>query len=136
MNIQVPIEVVERAELNAHHRELLEQVQKGCATLIAEFENLNFSAGLEAWMSAVFACNAYVDAQAPWALRKTDPERMGAVLGTLAAAVGQLTTAVAPVVPASAARLLAYIEEGRAAGRVGQPQPIFPRLELDASEQC
>ena len=29
---------------------------------------------------AVFACNQYIDAQAPWALRKTDPERMIAVL--------------------------------------------------------
>ncbi len=41
-------------------------------------------------MAAVFACNAYVDAQAPWALRKTDPDRMAAVLGTLVAAVRQL----------------------------------------------
>ena len=49
--------------------------------------------------SAVFACNAYVDAQAPWALRKTDPERMAAVLGTLVAAVRELTAAIAPVIP-------------------------------------
>ena len=27
-------------------------------------------------MQAVFACNAYIDVQAPWALKKTDPERM------------------------------------------------------------
>ena len=38
---------------------------------------------LESWMRAVFACNAYVDEQAPWALRKTDPERMRTVLVTL-----------------------------------------------------
>jgi hypothetical protein len=31
-------------------------------------------------MAGVFACNQYIDAQAPWALRKTDPERMHAVL--------------------------------------------------------
>ena len=48
------------------------------AELDARFEDFAFSAGLEAWMAAVFACNAYVDAAAPWALRKTDPERMGA----------------------------------------------------------
>ena len=42
-----------------------------------EFERFAFSAGLEAWMSAVFACNAYVDTQAPWALRKTDPAAHG-----------------------------------------------------------
>ena len=40
------------------------------------FERFAFSSGIEAWMQAVFACNAYVDEQAPWALRKTDPERM------------------------------------------------------------
>jgi TatD DNase family protein len=34
-------------------------------------------------MRAVFACNAYIDEQAPWALRKTDPERMQTVLATL-----------------------------------------------------
>ena len=39
---------------------------------------------IEAWMKAVFACNAYVDGQAPWALRKTNPERMRRVLATLA----------------------------------------------------
>lgn len=102
-------------------------------TLRAEFAALNFSVGLESWMAAVFACNAYVDAMAPWALRKTDPERMAEVLGTLAAAVKLLTKAVEPVVPASAARLLAYIEEGERNGRVEQPQPIFPRLELEAA---
>ena len=63
-----------------------------CSTLVRRtvgeevpeaFERFAFSVGIEAWMQAVFACNAYVDAQAPWALRKTDPERMAAVLGTL-----------------------------------------------------
>src|SRR3546814_19498190 len=44
-----------------------------------EFEQLAFSIGIEDWIRAVFACNQYVDAQAPWALRKTDPERMRAV---------------------------------------------------------
>ena len=39
--------------------------------------------------SAVFACNAYVDEQAPWALRKTDPERMQTVLATLFIAIAR-----------------------------------------------
>mgnify|MGYP006138349625 CR=1 FL=1 len=34
-----------------------------------------------ATLGAVFACNAFVDAQAPWALRKNDPPRMAEVLG-------------------------------------------------------
>ena len=112
-------------------RELLSQVYQGCSALKSAFEELSFSTGLEAWMNAVFACNAYVDTQAPWALRKTTPERMAAVLGTLAVAVELLAQAVAPVVPASAEKLLSYIGQGRVAGRIGQPQPIFPRLELE-----
>ena len=37
------------------------------------FERCAF-AGIEAWLRAVFACNQYIDSQAPWALRKTDPD--------------------------------------------------------------
>ena len=75
---------------------------------------LAFSDGLEAWMRAVFACNQYVDEQAPWALRKTDPERMAAVLMTLLRCVRDLAIAIRPVVPISADRLLDQL--GIAAG--------------------
>ena len=112
-------------------RELLECVQKGCAELSARFDEFAFSVGLEAWMGAVFACNAYVDAAAPWTLRKTDPTRMAAVLGTLVVAIRRLAEAVAPVVPASAERLIALIDGGQGGKPIAQPQPIFPRLELE-----
>lgn len=111
---------------------LLTKVTEAAGEARARFADYDFSAGLEAWMTAVFAANAYVDAQAPWALRKTDPARMAEVLGTLAAAVERLAAVVEPVVPASIARLGAYLEEGRAAGRLSAPTPIFPRLELPA----
>ncbi len=109
---------------------LLDAVRDGCATLALEFDRFAFSTGLEAWMAAVFACNAYVDAQAPWGLKKTDPERMAAVLGTLVAAVRLLAEAVAPVIPASAATLIALIDRAADGTPIDQPTPIFPRLEL------
>src|SRR3546814_2640783 len=56
--------------------------------------------------SSDLACNQYVDAMAPWALRKTDPERMRAVLMTLFRAVRTLAIAIRPVVPAAADKLL------------------------------
>ena len=111
--------------------ELLTKVEAACSELTHRFEQYGFSAGLEAWMGAVFACNAYVDTQAPWALRKTDPDRMAAVLGTLVAAVRQLTQAVAPVIPESADKLLTLIDSGRGGQPIAQPQPLFPRLELE-----
>ena len=87
-------------------------------------------------MGAVFACNQYVDSMAPWALKKSDPERMAAVLGTLVVAVRKLTEAVEPVIPASAQRLLALIDSGKDGNPISQPTPIFPRLELGAEEEA
>jgi methionyl-tRNA synthetase len=113
---------------------LLQQVEQACATLSEEFERFAFSAGLEAWMTAVFACNAYVDATAPWALKKTDPQRMAEVLGTLVTAIRVLTMAVAPVIPGSADKQLALIDSGQGGVPIARPEPIFPRLELAEDE--
>jgi len=117
-------------------RVLLRQVREGCETLASEFDRFAFSAGLEAWMGAVFACNAYIDAAAPWALKKSDPERMAAVLGTLVVAVRELAEAVKPVIPASADRLIALIDSGKDGAPIAQPTPIFPRLELGEEEEA
>ncbi len=94
-----------------------------------DFDRFAFSSGIDAWLRAVFACNQYVDEQAPWALKKTDPERMAAVLGTIVACVRALATGIAPVVPASAAKILDFIASGEGAS-IAQPTPVFPRLEL------
>jgi len=115
--------------------ELLELVNRACGNDVPEaFERFAFSVGIDAWLHAVFACNAYVDAQAPWALRKTDPERMAAVLGTLVAAVRELTRAIAPIIPASADKLMTLIDAGEGGAPIPQPTPLFPRLELEQEE--
>jgi methionyl-tRNA synthetase len=116
-------------------RELLAVVEEATRTEMPEaFERLAFSIGIEAWLRAVFACNQYVDVQAPWALRKTDPERMAAVLGTLVAAVRELTRAIAPIIPESADKLLTLIDAGEGGAPIPQPTPLFPRLELEEEE--
>lgn len=110
----------------------------GIATvdMVEHFNRFGFSFGIDAWMQAVFACNAYVDAQAPWTLRKTDPARMAAVLGTLVAAVRQLTQAIAPIIPDSAEKLLAVIDAGKGGAPIPQPTPLFPRLELEEEDEA
>ena len=110
---------------------LLAEVDTACAGFTRAFEDLALSQGVELWMTGVFACNQYIDAQAPWGLRKTDPERMHAVLGTLLRAIRRLAVTIAPVVPGSAAKLLAQLgPEGDPDVRIAAPTPIFPRLEL------
>jgi len=115
---------------------LLAEVEQRCARLAEEFEGFAFSTGLEEWMAAVFACNAYVDNMAPWALKKTDPARMAAVLGTLVVAIRKLTLAVAPIVPGSAEQLLGVIDAGEDGTPIPQPTPLFPRLELPEAEEA
>jgi methionyl-tRNA synthetase len=117
----------------ADDKDLLQKVDSAVDELDARFDEFAFSTGLEAWMAAVFACNAYVDAAAPWALRKTDPARMADVLGTLVVAIRRLAEAVVPVIPASAEKLIKVIDGGLQ-GALEQPQPIFPRLELPLEE--
>jgi methionyl-tRNA synthetase len=131
---------------------LLDQVRRAVREdMPAQFEALALSQGIEAWLRAVFACNQYIDAQAPWALRKTDPERMTAVLATLCIAIRDLAIAIQPIVPAAAAKLLdtmgvpagerdyaALADEGgyerlaASGARLAAPTPIFPKLEPPA----
>ncbi|MES2698110.1 MAG: methionine--tRNA ligase, partial [Pseudomonadota bacterium] len=112
------------------------------------YDQLAFSQALEAWMGAVFACNAYIDVQAPWALKKTDEQRMCTVLGTLYICIAQLAVAVLPVMPGSMTRLLDAMGvapdlrslEGIASHwyspllesdfRLAKPEGLFPRLEM------
>ncbi|GAA0663115.1 methionyl-tRNA synthetase [Sphingomonas insulae] len=132
---------------------LIEEVVVACAGFKTAFDDLLLSQGIEAWMRGVFACNQYIDAQAPWALRKTDPERMHAVLGTLVRAIRMLGITILPVVPDSAARVLDQIgaterdhaavdDDGWYARQVASgvtiapPSPVFPRLELPAAVEA
>lgn len=131
--------------------ELSHEVSSSCSQDIpGYFSQLAPSDAIEFWMRAVFACNAYIDAQAPWALRKTDPARMEAVLATLYVAIGQLAIAIRPIIPASADALLDQmgvpVDVRTYAGLTGNwyadlvasgftlapPKPLFPRLELPA----
>jgi len=132
--------------------ELLALITRETDVVVSAMDRLAPSVAIEAWMRAVFACNQYIDAQAPWALRKTDPARMEAVLATLYVAIGQLAITILPVIPASAGSLLDQMgvpDSARTyAGLTGDwyaqlqasgfvlspPRPLFPRLELAADE--
>ncbi|TFI60273.1 methionine--tRNA ligase [Sphingomonas parva] len=136
----------------AADEDLLALVRRTVAEEVpAAFADLALSQGIEAWLRAVFACNQYIDAQAPWSLRKTDPERMLAVLATLYQAIADLAVAISPIIPASAAKLLDQMgvaEEARTFAALADPDryarlaasgftlqpptPIFPRLEAPA----
>jgi methionyl-tRNA synthetase len=110
--------------------------------LRASFDVQAFHQALADLWAVVGQGNRYVDEQAPWALRKTDPARMATVLWVLAEAIRHLAILAQPVVPGAASMLLdqlAVPAEARsfahlapeAALRPGTPLPkpaaIFPR---------
>ena len=127
----------------------------GVHQCIGEMAILNIDRGIQRWLEGVFDCNQYIDAQAPWALKKTDPERMKVVLANLFVRIRDLAIAIQPIIPDSAARLLdqmgipenersfaalsdtGWYERLRASGfRLGQPVGIFPRLEMPAESEA
>jgi methionyl-tRNA synthetase len=127
--------------------ELLATVDAATTEFRAGFADLALGQAIEGWMRGVFACNQYIDTQAPWALRKTDPDRMQTVLGTLVRAIRALAITILPVVPEAAGNILDQIgadardhaalddagwyERHAATGfRIAPPSGAFPRLEL------
>ena len=98
-------------------------------------------------IAALSSANNYFAGQEPWALKKTDPERMATVLYVTADTVRRLTIPMLAFVPASAARLLDQLgvpAENRtladskmpgllAAGtELPVPQGVFARIDRKA----
>jgi methionyl-tRNA synthetase len=100
-----------------------------------------FSEALEEVWRVIRAANGYIDRQAPWALRRTDPARMGEVLRVLADLLRAVATVLQPFMPGSMgkmldqlgvpadARALAALEAPLPAGTVlPAPTGVFPRF--------
>ncbi|MFL2770494.1 MAG: methionine--tRNA ligase [Rhodospirillaceae bacterium] len=103
-----------------------------------------FNEAIEAIWVVVRAANAYVDKQAPWKLRKEDPERMATVLYVLTDVIRMLTLVMQVFTPNGAEAILDQLsipDEQRdfRAFRPGnapipgeelpKPEPVFKRLE-------
>ncbi len=108
-----------------------------------------FHEALETIWLVVRAANAYVDHQAPWKLRKEDPERMAHVLYTLIEVIRFLALILQPFMPTSCERMLNQLnisERDRdfdafdAAHAVDcgsdlpKPEGIFPRFVAEDSD--
>ncbi|MGH7189074.1 MAG: methionine--tRNA ligase [Acetobacteraceae bacterium] len=109
--------------------------------LSAILDRLAFSEALEEVWKIVRAANVYIDRQAPWTLRRTDPRRMAAVLRVLADVLRVIATVLQPFMPGSMARMLDQLGAPPAARDLAAlavplpagtalppPEAIFPRF--------
>jgi methionyl-tRNA synthetase len=85
---------------------LLQQAAALRSVLRERIDRQALSDALEDIWRVVRAGNAYIDHQAPWSVRKTDPERAAHILRVLADLVRALATLLQPWMPGSMARML------------------------------
>jgi methionyl-tRNA synthetase len=132
-------------------RDMLGQADALLEQCRAAFAGQQIHQALNAIWAVVAEANRYFAGAAPWALRKSDPERFGSVLYVTADVLRQVAILVQPVMPGSGARLLDSLgvpadarrfadlgPAGRLPGgsRLPPPQPIFPRYVEEAAGEA
>ncbi|AVM73633.1 methionine--tRNA ligase [Magnetospirillum gryphiswaldense] len=130
-------------DFNDDDREMLDAAHGLLHKLRDAMDRQLFHEGLEALWVVIRAANGYVDRQAPWALKKTDPARMGTVLWVLAETIRNLALLTQAFMPDSSAKLLdqlAIAADQRGLAQCGShhalkpgtplpvPQGVFPRF--------
>ena len=94
-------------------------------------DRVAFHDALEEVWKVIRAANAYIDHQAPWALRKTDTARMGSVLNTLVEVIRCVATVLQPFMPGSMAAMLDQVGAPPAQrGLADLATPLAPGLAL------
>jgi methionyl-tRNA synthetase len=86
--------------------EMLDQAAALADLLRGHMDRQALHEALEEVWKVIRAANSYIDRQAPWALRKTDVVRMGAVLRVLVDVVRAAATLLQPFMPDSMGRML------------------------------
>ncbi|MGF0538117.1 methionine--tRNA ligase [Agrobacterium sp. ES01] len=119
------------------------------ATCRDEMDRLAIHKAVTAIIAVVSEADRYFAGQEPWALKKTDPQRMGTVLYVTAEVVRQIAILLQPVMPDSAAKLLDLVaspadkRDFSALGAANRliagtpleaPKPVFPRYVAPDAE--
>ncbi len=122
--------------------ELLDGAGALLDTVRGQLDRQHFHEALESIWVIIRAANGYVDHQAPWKLKKEDPDRMKTVLYVLTETIRRITLLLQPVMPDSTAKILDQLEVGesdrsfsalaegisiKAGTVIEKPEGVFPR---------
>jgi methionyl-tRNA synthetase len=139
--------VPEPAALTDDDRSLLDAARTLLPAMREAIDVQAFHDALDRLWGVVRAANVYVDRQAPWALKSSDPKRMRTVLYVLVECLRRLGVLAQPFVPNAAGRLLdqlAVAEDARDFRMLTEdvklvpgtplppPFPVFPRHVTEA----
>ncbi len=130
-------------ELDIASRAMLARIDAGGEEIGAAYGACEFRRALRGVMALAQAGNQYFDHQAPWKLKKTDPDACATTLHVCLRAIQALAVYTAPITPAAALQLWAFL--GRtdplsweAAGlplpagqELPEPAILFQKLEAE-----
>ena len=129
-------------ELTPEDTDFLTRIDDLLPSVRASIEVQAFHTALEKIWVEIRNSNYYIDQQAPWALKKNNPERMDTVLYVLAEAIRQLAMISQPFVPVAAEKMLDQVDvnltkrnfsefgiQGRLTpgSKLPKPEGVFPR---------
>ncbi len=116
-------------------RAILDQATAALSTARKAMAEQGIHHALAAIFGVVAEANRYFAGEAPWALKKTDPVRMEAVLYTTAEVIRRVAILCQPYIPGSAAKLLdllAAAPEDRDFAHLGEEHALKPGTPLPA----
>lgn len=126
------------------------EIEADFNTVINAFEEQQFHEAGQVLVNLANRYNAFIDAEAPWKLKKEAPQRMLAVLYALAEGIRHIAILLQPFCPASAAQILDFLaipsnqrdfahlssEYALISGTIlPEPKGVFPRVSADEGAQ-
>lgn len=128
-----------QAELLAQDNAMLSEVNGALSQVRTHMDEQALHKVCDVIWGCIYSANAYVDAEKPWSLRKTDPARMQVVLYVLCNVIRKLALLTFPIMPKASEKMLSFLGEETHTYenydtllskqlKINAPEPVFPRI--------
>lgn len=127
------------SERLATDNELLDNVDEVLVLCDQHLDKIELRSALRVAMSGAQSINAYLNANEPWKLAATDPQRTATILGTALDAINGVRVCLTPYLPFSSAKLdevlgpidgwsRTPVPQGKV---IARPKPLFAKVDID-----
>lgn len=143
--------IPEPGEMSRFDKELMSNANEVMLQAVRDhYDRFQINRALETVMAVAGEADAYIDAQAPWKLKKEDPARMNTVLYVLAEVIRCVGLVMQPVTPAAAGKILDQLSVDETERDfsflspdyaikpgvvVEKPEGVFPRIVEDEGKE-
>jgi len=134
--------IIPSNNLTDKDRELEKIIQNTVVNYHHSMGEMLFDLSLKNIMGLLNEANAYVDSQAPWKLKTTDPERMKVVLYIVLNIIIKSSIMLYPFIPQSSEKALSFFNISKdqisfkdlellimSDIKINNPKPLFPRID-------